>query len=76
MIDAETVEQLEIGMSKAQVEFLLGSPALVDPTRPDQWNYVSYLKSGEDGSIQSSRLTLRFIGDILSAIEGELIPPQ
>ena len=75
-IDPATVEQLEIGMSKAQVEFLMGSPALIDPTQPDQWHYVTYYKRGDDGSIQSSSLTLRFVGDILSDIEGELIPRQ
>ncbi len=76
VIDAETVEQLEIGMSKAQVEFLLGTPALIDPTRPDLWHYVSYFKSGNDAEVQSSRLSLSFEGDILSDIKGELTPPQ
>ena len=75
-IDPDTIEQLEIGMSKAQVEFLMGTPALIDPTRPDQWHYVTYFKQGEDGSIQSSSLSLTFEDDILSNIEGELIPRQ
>lgn len=75
-IDPGTVEQLEIGMSKSQVEFLLGSPALIDATRPDQWHYINYYKSGEDGSTQSSTLTLRFEADILSDIEGDLKPRQ
>lgn len=73
-IDPGTVEQLEIGMSKAQVEFLMGSPALINPTRPNQWHYVAYFKKGEDGSIQSSTLSLTFEGDILSNIEGDLSP--
>ena len=76
VIDAETVAQLELGMSKSQVQFLMGSPALVDRFNPDQWYYVSYLKSGEDGSVKKSTLTLRFDGDILAGIEGSLNPPQ
>ena len=75
-IDPETVEQLEIGMSRSQVEFLMGTPALIDSLQPNQWHYISYFKNGEDGSVQSSTLTLVFEGDILSRIEGELIPPQ
>ena len=54
----------------------MGSPALVDATKPNEWHYVTYFKSGDDGSIQSSTLTLKFVGDILSAIEGELSPRQ
>lgn len=76
VVDSETVDQLEIGMSKSQVQFLMGSPALVDNFNPDQWYYVSYFKSGEDGTVQKSTLTLRFDGDILSSIEGSLNPPQ
>ena len=76
VIDPAIVSQLETGMSKSQVEFLMGSPALVDNFNPDQWYYVRYFKSGEDGSVQQSTLTLRFDGDILSDIEGSLNPPQ
>ncbi len=74
-IDPALVEQLEIGMSRNQVEFLLGSPSIVDLHRPDRWYYVSYHKSGKDGSVQKSVMTLTFSGDLLSAIEGSLNPP-
>ncbi|MFZ9038036.1 MAG: outer membrane protein assembly factor BamE [Gammaproteobacteria bacterium] len=36
-IDPALAEQLEIGMSRSQVEFLLGTPAIVDAYHPDQW---------------------------------------
>lgn len=74
-VDPELVEQLEIGMSRSQVEFLLGSPSIVDLHRPDKWHYVFYHKSGEDGSVQKSVMTLTFSGDLLSTIEGSLNPP-
>ena len=72
--DADTVNQLEIGMSRNQVEFLLGSPAVVGPYQPDQWHYVYFLKTGKNGSIEKSLMTLTFNGDLLQSIEGDLTP--
>ena len=73
-IDASLVEQLEIGMSRKQVKFLLGTPAIVDLYRPDQWHYIYFLKTGDDGEIEKKRMTLTFSDDLLSKIEGDLNP--
>lgn len=73
-IDPALTEQLEIGMSRNQVEFLLGTPSIVDLHHPDQWFYVYYLKTGNDGKIKKSVMTLTFSGDLLAKIEGDLNP--
>ena len=73
-IDAGLVEQLEIGMSRKQVKFLLGTPAIVDLYRPDQWHYIYFLKTGDDGEIEKKRMTLTFSDDLLSKIEGNPNP--
>ena len=73
-IDAELIEKLEIGMTRNQVKFLLGTPAVQDPYRPNEWHYVYFLKTGEDGKIESRRMTLVFTDDLLSSIEGSLNP--
>ncbi|MDJ0776287.1 MAG: outer membrane protein assembly factor BamE [Gammaproteobacteria bacterium] len=73
-IDPALIEQLEIGMSRKQVEFLLGSPAVVDLYQPDRWHYVFFYKTGEDSSIEQRQMTLTFTNDLLSSIEGDLTP--
>jgi outer membrane protein assembly factor BamE len=73
-IDDGLEQQLEIGMSRSQVEFLLGSPAIVDLYRPDWWYYYYYLKNGDDGKIVERHLKLTFSNDLLSKIEGTLSP--
>jgi outer membrane protein assembly factor BamE len=73
-IDASLVQQLEIGMSRNQVRFLLGTPAIVDLYRPELWHYVYFLKTGDDGKIEKKRMTLTFSNDLLSKIEGDLNP--
>jgi outer membrane protein assembly factor BamE len=73
-VDPAKVEQLEIGMSRNQVKFLLGTPAIVNLYRPDQWYYIYYLKTGDDGKIEQRRMTLIFNGDLLAKIDGSLNP--
>ena len=73
-IDPALIDQLEIGMSRKQVEFLLGSPAVVDLYQPDRWHYVFFYKTGSDGSIVQSHMTLTFSNDLLSSVEGVLNP--
>ena len=73
-IDDGLEQQLEIGMSRRQVEFLLGSPAIIDLYQPDQWYYYYYLKTGDDGKIVKRQLTLTFSNNLLSKIDGTLSP--
>ena len=73
-IDDSLIQQLEIGMSRNQVKFLLGTPAIVDLYRPDAWHYIYYLKTGDDGEIQKKRRILSFSDDLLSKSEGDLNP--
>ena len=73
-IDAAVLEKLEIGMTRNQVKFLLGTPALVDTYRPERWHYVYFLKTGANQEIERRNMTLVFTDDLLSEIEGTLNP--
>jgi len=75
-IDADVLEKLEIGMTRNQVKFLLGTPALVDAYRPERWHYVYFMKTGDDQKIERRNMTLLFTDDLLSEIEGTLNPDQ
>lgn len=48
LIKQEDLDQLETGMTKNQVRFLLGTPMIDDPFRKDRWDYVYFLKIGRD----------------------------
>ena len=73
-IDPELIDRLEIGMTRNQVKFLLGSPAIIDPYRPDQWHYVYFLKDGSSQKSESRRMTLHFADDALFGIDGTINP--
>ena len=73
-VEAAKVEQVKVGMSRNQVRFLLGTPAVVDLYQPDTWHYVYYLKTGDDGKIEQRKMTLIFVDELLDEIDGSLNP--
>jgi len=72
-ITAEQVEQLRSGMTRDQVRFLLGTPALQDIFRDDRWDYPYYSKLG-DGDEELRRFTVWFKADLLDRWEGDPQP--
>jgi outer membrane protein assembly factor BamE (lipoprotein component of BamABCDE complex) len=65
----EDLDQVEIGMSKKQVAYLLGTPAIHDPFHKDRWDYMSML-SRRGGEPVSRLVTLTFDNDLLIATVG------
>jgi outer membrane protein assembly factor BamE len=73
IIDQEKVDKLQIGMSRRQVRFILGTPLIEDTFNPDRWDYVHTIRNGKN-SILDQRLTVFFDGDKLARIEGDFTP--
>lgn len=67
------VDQLKAGMTRRQVSFILGSPAIVDTFHPERWEYVTAKKPG-GGSFRSKRVTLYFDQDKLVRVRGDFQP--
>lgn len=59
LVTKEMVEQLHLGMTKLQVQFLLGVPLLRDMFHQDRWDYVYYLNP-RFGQPEHRRLTVFF----------------
>ena len=72
-VEPEKVSQLEIGMTKEQVKFLLGTPLIQDAFHPERWDYVFFLIP-DYGDIEQRRLVVHFDGDIVSIIDKEGVP--
>jgi outer membrane protein assembly factor BamE len=73
-VEPEKVRQLEIGMTKSQVEYLLGTPMIADIFHPDRWDYIYYLIP-DYGERQRRHVALFFEGDKVARIEEDDIPP-
>jgi outer membrane protein assembly factor BamE len=57
-ITAEQCAQLHLGMSKAEVKALLGTP-LMPPASEHQWTYIDYYQWGT-GKVECKRVDLTF----------------
>ena len=67
--EQEDLDQIELGMSKKQVAYLLGTPAVQDPFHQDRWDYISML-SRRGGEPVRRLVTLTFENDALIATDG------
>jgi len=61
-LEVEPVNKITLGMTKEQVNFVLGSPLIVDSFHLDRWDYV-YLFIPGYGEREHRRLTLLFDRD-------------
>src|SRR5690625_4830237 len=69
ILSRDRVSQLKVGMTKSQVQFLLGTPMANDPFVPNKWTYLYYYKS--PGNEVSERiLHLYFRDQKLARIKG------
>jgi len=67
--EQEDLDQVELGMTKKQVSYLLGTPAIHDPFHKDRWDYISML-SRRGGEPVRRLVTLTFENDLLVATDG------
>ncbi len=67
-IEEDKLSQLKPGMTKQQVQFLMGTAMLVDPFHPHRWEYIySFRKGGQ--SMKRKRITLIFKDGVLAKID-------
>ncbi|MDB3869483.1 outer membrane protein assembly factor BamE [Candidatus Thioglobus sp.] len=62
------INQLRVGMSKAQVQDLIGSPSIIDPFHSNQWDYINHTTRHEQDDIHY-RLALKFTQEKLATID-------
>ena len=59
IFEQEDIEKLEVGQSKEQVQFILGSPMIKDPFHSNRWDYL-YLITVGDEKVVEKKLALIF----------------
>jgi outer membrane protein assembly factor BamE len=68
LLDQEDIDQVEVGMTRGQVRFLLGTPMIDDPFHEDRWDYVYYLIVGRDKATFKRWLSVYFDGDNVTEV--------
>ncbi len=76
-LDPKQVAQLQLGMTRAQVQFIMGSPLISDVFHANRWDYIYSLQ--HDGkTVETHRVELYFEQDKLTRINkdsGLDLPP-
>lgn len=68
IVDEDKLAQVQTGMTKRQVRYLLGTPLIVDTFNQSQWDYFYSYRTGK-GVFERKRVTLKFTGDSLASVE-------
>lgn len=68
LIEQEDLDQVEIGVTRNQVRFLLGTPMIDDPFHQGRWDYVYYLKVGRKDATFKRWISIFFEEDVVSDI--------
>lgn len=67
-IEQSALDKLKLGMTKEQVEFVLGSPATQNLYAPGRWDYVESIKSDKKNNNIDKKLALWFDGNSLERV--------
>jgi len=75
VLDQDDVAQLETGMTKRQVQVLLGTPSINSPFHSDRWDYMNTY-ARRSGNLEKRVLTLYFEDNALASIEGNYLDEE
>ena len=68
LLDQDDVDQVEVGMTRSQVRFLLGTPMVDDPFHANRWDYVYYQKIARQDAAFKRWVSIEFADERVSAI--------
>lgn len=77
LLKQEDLDQVEVGMTRRQVRFLLGTPMIDDPFHEERWDYVYYLKIGRDDAIFKRWISIYFdVEKVSEIVDGQQLNPN
>jgi outer membrane protein assembly factor BamE len=73
VVTQQMIDRLKPGMTKSQVDFVLGKAVIDDPLEADRWDYVYSIQLPK-GSVIHKTLSVHFVDERLSHFFGDFIP--
>jgi len=73
-LEGKTVDQLQVGMTRTQVRYLLGTPLVPDVFDKDRWDYLYYFRHGRHRPNDPRRLVVYFKDDKVMRFERINVP--
>jgi outer membrane protein assembly factor BamE len=75
-LEARTVNQLQVGMTRSQVRYLLGTPMVPDAFDKERWDYLYYFKKGRWRKPEERHLIVYFHEDKVDKFERSNVPDK
>lgn len=73
VVSQEMVAQLQLGMDKKKVLYVMGTPIIQDTFNSQRWDYI-YMFQPEGEAVERRQITLWFENDVLASIGGDVTP--
>ncbi len=73
-LESKTIDQVQTGMTRSQVRYLLGTPMAPDAFDHDRWDYVYYLKKGRLKAPEQRHLVVKFEDDKVTVVDRQAMP--
>ncbi|MCP4000325.1 MAG: outer membrane protein assembly factor BamE [Gammaproteobacteria bacterium] len=71
-LEPNDIEAIEVGMTRNQVRYLLGTPVVNDLFRDDRWDYIYYFRAGRSKTPERRWLIVWFDGNLVREIERDV----
>lgn len=75
-LEGRTVDKLQVGMTRTQVRYLLGTPMVPTAFDNSRWDYLYYLKKGHSRKIDRRHLIVFFNGNKVSRFVRDHVPEK
>jgi outer membrane protein assembly factor BamE len=75
LLEDNDIDAVQVGMTRNQVRFLLGTPVIADTFHQERWDYIYYFRQGRRRIVDRSWLIVYFDGERVSRIEKD-VPVQ
>src|SRR5260370_14639018 len=73
-LEGKTVDQLQVGMTRSQVRYLLGTPLVPDLFDKDRWDYLYYFQRGRLRRPVQRHVIVYFKEDKVAGFERDNVP--
>ena len=72
LLDEDDINQVDLGMTRSQVQFVLGTPMVSDSFHRDRWDYAYYCRRGRSPDADRRWVVVYFENDRVQRIDRDL----
>ena len=72
LLEEDDINKVDVGMTRSQVQFVLGTPMVSDSFHRDRWDYAYYYRRGRSPDADRRWVVVYFENDRVERIDRDL----